>query len=138
MDTPALAATTVETSRSSLDQGIRRVTIVLNPAAGRGQGARRRAELEGCLARIGRSISSQADVLLEWEIVETTHAGHGTVLAAEAAARGADVVAAAGGDGTYGEVVNGIVGTGAALAIIPLGTGNDFSRHIGLGRDLSR
>jgi diacylglycerol kinase (ATP) len=60
----------------------------------------------------------------------------GTRLAAEAAAAGADIVAAAGGDGTYCEVVNGLLGTDAIMGILPLGTGNDFSRHLGLNTDL--
>jgi diacylglycerol kinase (ATP) len=31
-------------------------------------------------------------------------------------------------------VANGILGSGAALAVIPAGTGNDFARHLGLNR----
>jgi diacylglycerol kinase (ATP) len=112
----------------------RRYVIVLNPAAGRGRGASQRARIEQAIERaIARLPAPRA---VTWEIVETARAGDGTRLAAEAAASGADLVAAAGGDGTLGEVVNGIAGTGAALAILPLGTGNDFARGIGLHRDL--
>ena len=39
---------------------------------------------------------------------------------------------AVGGDGTLNEVVNGIAGTGAELATIPLGTGMDFVRTYGI------
>jgi len=111
---------------------IRRITIILNPAAGRGQGARCRAELEHLLRMESESLS------VEWGILETPAPGTGTALAARAAALGADLVVAAGGDGTYGEVVNGLVGTGAKLGILPLGTGNDFSRCLGLGTDLKQ
>lgn len=60
-----------------------------------------------------------------------------TELAASAAREGFEVVAAAGGDGTAGAVAAGLheAGTGAVLAILPTGTGNDFARHLGLPRD---
>jgi diacylglycerol kinase (ATP) len=72
---------------------------------------------------------------VHWEIRETSAPGDGVKLAAEAAALGADLVAAAGGDGTLGEVVNGLAGTGTRLGVIPLGTGNDFVRTLGLRAD---
>jgi len=111
---------------------ITRAVVILNPAAGRGRGARRRAELERLLARAAESLPEPP----LWTIMETTAPGSGTAQAARAAAEGADVVAAAGGDGTYGEVVNGLVGTRARLGILPIGTGNDFARHLGLAGNL--
>jgi diacylglycerol kinase (ATP) len=41
-------------------------------------------------------------------------------------------VVAVGGDGTLNEVVNGVAGSGAELATIPLGTGMDFGRTYGI------
>jgi len=53
-------------------------------------------------------------------------------MARKAAEQGYDVVCAMGGDGTVNEVINGIAGTGAALAVIPAGTGNDFAGALGV------
>jgi len=41
-----------------------------------------------------------------------------------------------GGDGTVNEVGNGLMGTGAALGVIPTGTGNDWVRTAGIDRDV--
>lgn len=49
-------------------------------------------------------------------------------------AQSCEVVAAAGGDGTVGDVMQGILGSKTALAVLPLGTGNDFARSIGVHR----
>ncbi|PAE33322.1 diacylglycerol/lipid kinase family protein [Bacillus sp. 7884-1] len=42
------------------------------------------------------------------------------------------VMVAVGGDGTIHEVINGLVGTDTPLGIIPAGSGNDFSRGLGI------
>jgi len=56
--------------------------------------------------------------------------------ARRAAADGAAVIIAAGGDGTLHAAVNGVLAAGArtapAVAVLPYGTGNDFARLIGL------
>jgi diacylglycerol kinase (ATP) len=61
--------------------------------------------------------------------------GDAAALAADAARRGADVVAAAGGDGTVNGVVNGLDGYDVPLGIIPVGTANDFARQVGIPAD---
>jgi diacylglycerol kinase (ATP) len=55
-------------------------------------------------------------------------------LAREAAEGGARIVAALGGDGTLSLAANGVLGTGAALAALPSGTGDDFAKGIGAGK----
>jgi diacylglycerol kinase (ATP) len=69
------------------------------------------------------------------EPVVTYEAGDATALAADAAKRGVDVVAAVGGDGTVNEVVNGLDGYDVPLGVIPVGTANDFARQVGIPAD---
>lgn len=98
------------------------LVVVLNPTSGSGAGRRLRGEVDMALRARG----------LEARIVPTEGRGHATELAAEAAAAGAPVVVAAGGDGTVHEVVNGLLRTGGdtALGLIPIGTGNDFVKVV--------
>ncbi len=63
-------------------------------------------------------------------IKPTQFAGHATTLAQEAAAAGHLLVLAAGGDGTLGEVANGLARTETALGLLPVGTGNSFAKEL--------
>jgi diacylglycerol kinase (ATP) len=65
----------------------------------------------------------------------TFERGDATALARKAAADGADVVAAVGGDGTLNEVINGLDGYDTPLGVVPLGTANDFARQAGIPAD---
>lgn len=59
--------------------------------------------------------------------------GHATELAAEAVAQGTDTVVAVGGDGTVCEVAEGLYRSGGGvLGILPVGTGNDAARALGI------
>lgn len=55
---------------------------------------------------------------------------------AREAADNYEVVVACGGDGTVKDVAVSLLGTGAKLGIIPLGSGNDFSKSLGLNTKL--
>jgi diacylglycerol kinase (ATP) len=81
------------------------------------------------------------------EIWTTHQPGDGVALAQRAVAEGFGAVIAAGGDGTLNEVVNGLMssaghadraGSTAAVlcGVLPLGTGNDFARTIGMPLEL--
>jgi YegS/Rv2252/BmrU family lipid kinase len=64
-------------------------------------------------------------------VIQPTQArGHATELARQAAAAGDDLVVAIGGDGTLGEVANGLVGTQTAMAPLPAGTANSFAKEL--------
>src|SRR3954470_18081838 len=69
------------------------------------------------------------------EVFSTYERGEAAAFASDAARRGVDVVAAAGGDGTLNEVVNGLDGYDVPLGIIPVGTANDFARQVGIPAD---
>ncbi|NOX60877.1 MAG: diacylglycerol kinase family lipid kinase [Chloroflexi bacterium] len=65
----------------------------------------------------------------------TEYKGHARDLAEQAAREGYPVIIVAGGDGSIGQTVDGLVRAGvngARLGVIPLGTGNVFARDLGL------
>lgn len=101
-----------------------RTCIIVNPNAGSVEGL---AALEAALGRLPGS-----------EVRRTEAAGDAERLARDAVRGGADLVVAAGGDGTLNEVVNGLAEDfgKARLGLLPLGTGNDFARSIGVPDDL--
>lgn len=69
-------------------------------------------------------------------IIETHLDKDGKACAQEAIRRGANVVVAAGGDGTVRTVAEGVAGTDHAMAVLPVGTANLFARNLGIPLDL--
>jgi len=71
----------------------------------------------------------------------TERVGQATDLARQAVADGCTMLVAVGGDGTVNEVVNGLLQEGvpstadATLGIVPLGSGCDLARTLGLSKD---
>jgi diacylglycerol kinase (ATP) len=84
------------------------------------------AAAAGALARLGYEV----------ETIKTVGVGSAGRQAAEAAARGVGVVFACGGDGTVNEVLQGVVGSGAALGVLPMGSANALARDLGLSMDV--
>ncbi|HZE58027.1 MAG TPA: diacylglycerol kinase family protein [Chthoniobacterales bacterium] len=104
---------------------MRSTSIILNPSAG---GVR---DLDEVVARLGRRFPSA-------KIRFTNKPGSAARFARTALRKGCELIIAAGGDGTLNEVINGIgenLGE-AQVGLIPLGTGNDFARSIGVPTDL--
>ena len=106
------------------------VKIVLNPYSGRWRGRRESGAIRAAFERAG----------VPFDLVETTAAGDAVALARAARMDGYPIVAAAGGDGTIHEVMNGLAQatpegeTVEGLALLPAGSGNDFSDLIGAPR----
>ncbi len=103
--------------------GARRLLVIFNPTAG--HRARRRLD-----RWLGRLEALGAGVILR----QTEGPGHAEALARAAEPEHVDAVAAAGGDGTVNEVVNGLAGSSLPLALLPLGTANVLANEIGLPR----
>ena len=66
--------------------------------------------------------------------LETTRDERGLGLARGAVASGAELIVAAGGDGTVRACVQALAGTQVPLAIVPLGTANLVARALGVPR----
>ena len=77
----------------------------------------------------------EAKGLTQVDFIDTQLDKDGRVCALEALDRGADVVVAVGGDGTVRTVASALSGTGHALGIVPIGTGNLFARNMGIPVD---
>jgi len=101
------------------------VAVLVNPTAGRG---RYRSAVPAMLSRLragGRDV----------RVIEATDA-HAALAAAHAAvAAGAGGLVAAGGDGTVNLGLQAVAGTSVGFGAIPMGTGNDFVRELGLPID---
>ena len=73
---------------------------------------------------------------IEAKVMYTTPEDPGARLAAQAAAEQAEVVIAAGGDGTIHEVATGLIGSQTALGIIPLGTMNNLAHSLNISETI--
>lgn len=102
--------------------------VLLNPAASRAR--KDLTRIRGVLADSGLFSAADVKTCQGWE--ETRDR------AVRAASRGYELVVAAGGDGTVNAVVNGLMAVDDSrplLGVLPLGTGNDLARSLGLPMD---
>ena len=102
---------------------MKKMLVIMNPFAGTRQANKYLAGILDIFCKGGYEV----------RIAMTQKAGDGTALAEEHA-RDNDIIVAIGGDGTFNEVVAGVLGSGADTPIgyIPAGTTNDFAASVGL------
>lgn len=99
--------------------------FIVNPVAGRGRTGRLWPQMEAILRQRGQP----------YRVTLTTAPGEAVEIAREAAEDGAEAIVGVGGDGTTGEIVNGVLTSrrpATPIGAVPTGTGNDFVRGQGL------
>lgn len=105
-----------------------KTAIIINPQAGQGRSLRRWKALQGPLR----------SVVGPMKFCPTEAPGHATRLTQELLRNGFTHIISAGGDGTHFEVINGWFTAGvpinrdARLTILPMGTGSDLARSLGI------
>lgn len=106
-----------------------KVKVILNPYSNRWNARKRWPEAEAALRAAG----------VDFSLDVSDHAGGLEPLAAKAVQDGFETVVVAGGDGSMGEVVNGLAADWhpgqpfpARLGILPMGSANDFAFAVGL------
>jgi YegS/Rv2252/BmrU family lipid kinase len=98
-----------------------KAVFLVNPASANGATGKRWPELHRRARELG----------LDAEPVLSERPGQLIELAREAAAAH-ELLVVVGGDGTLNEVVNGVAGLDAELAVLPAGTGQDFGKTHGI------
>ncbi|HAX68420.1 MAG TPA: hypothetical protein DCY14_02335, partial [Anaerolineae bacterium] len=108
--------------------------VILNPYSNRWNSQARWPQAEAALKAAG----------VDFEVVISQKKGAIVGLAEEAARSGFSPIIAAGGDGTIGETINGMVRAAGSmdkpigpLGILPLGSANDLVVNLGLPKDLN-
>src|SRR5918992_1334163 len=110
----------------SLSMQRREAHLVLNPAADRGRAGGRRGLVSRFLQERG--------IAAIWHV--TRGPGHaGRIVGG---LPGGSLVVAMGGDGTVHEVAAACVGRDLVLGVLPVGSGNDYVKALGVGADLRR
>jgi YegS/Rv2252/BmrU family lipid kinase len=104
--------------------------IILNPISGHGTGARLWPAIQTALRSGG----------IDYDHAQTSFPREPIAIAERAKRSGYETLIAIGGDGTVNEVVNGLMRASkespcGTLGVIPIGSGNDFSRTLGLRAD---
>lgn len=100
----------------------RQIALLANPTAGRGHAGQ---ILDAVTARLAASGAAVEQLIGD-------DAEHALELARKAAADGVDTLVTLGGDGMVHVAVQALAETEVSLGVVPLGTGNDFARALGI------
>jgi diacylglycerol kinase (ATP) len=103
---------------------MRRVALIYNPVSG--QHPQRRAGL------IKRAVAVLHSAAIEVNVIPTKSTESVGTQVQEAIREGCDTILVCGGDGTVHQALQGVVGTSAALGVIPMGTANALAADLGL------
>jgi len=99
--------------------------VIANPKAGT-------KAFGGTLERVRHALEARKVV---YEVRITQFPGHASKIAAEGLCEGFTHIISLGGDGTSSEIVSSIHGSEAVFAVVPGGSGNDFSKAAGIPID---
>lgn len=102
-----------------------KLLVIANPSAGRGRCARLLPEIRAGLETTGHEI----------EFFVSENKEHLLRLGRLGVEQRVDAIVACGGDGTAHYLLQGLVPSDVALGMIPVGTGNDWARNVGLPTD---
>lgn len=105
-----------------------KIGYIVNPAAGR----KRVREWTAAIRSFTESMN------FAYEIFITGCPKDGVEKGKVAIRNNCDIVVAVGGDGTVSEVVSAIKDSNVALGVLPVGTGNDFARSLGIPLDVEK
>jgi len=104
--------------------------LIINPVASKGKGLKEWPKIEEKLKESG----------INFEYAFTKYRGHSEEIFKDASERGYRKFVAIGGDGTANELCNAIMNTNNPrdylLTMIPVGTGNDWGKSVGISNDL--
>ncbi|WP_327410195.1 diacylglycerol kinase [Streptomyces sp. NBC_01281] len=98
------------------------ITLFVNPTAGRGRGAHAAQPAASAFRAAGFSVRT----------VVGEDAADGLARARAAVAEGTGALVAVGGDGMANLALQAVAGTDTPFGLVPVGTGNDFARALGL------
>lgn len=101
--------------------------FIVNPSANRTK----------ALKRVGWLRNALKEVWPGSRIVISKKPGDIGRIGREEAAKGHPVIAC-GGDGSINELINGVAGMDAVIGVLPMGSGNDFAKSLGLSLDKDR
>ena len=99
----------------------RRVILLHNPDAGREEYGKKR--LTVAVREAGHKVICRSTAARNWPAVLQQRA---------------DLIVAAGRDGTVGKVARRLIGKKTPLSVLPLGTANSLARHLGFDRPVQK